>query len=187
MARSPSSMPSSMFTSSTLAPPATCCRAMETASSNFPSSTSFANFREPVTFVRSPIMMKLLSGRTTSGSRPLNVVYRERCGRVRGRLSRTVSAMARMCSGVDPQQPPTTFSQPRSAKSPSTPDIWAGANPYTFRRWLAAAVRAVLPRNADERVVFINAWNEWAEGAVLEPTDKFGRSYLLAVRDVLYG
>jgi lipopolysaccharide biosynthesis protein len=67
------------------------------------------------------------------------------------------------------------------------PDIWCGANPYTFRRWLSAAVGAVLPRRPEERVVFINAWNEWAEGAVLEPTDKFGRTYLLAVRDVLYG
>jgi lipopolysaccharide biosynthesis protein len=66
-------------------------------------------------------------------------------------------------------------------------DIWIGANPYTFRRWLSTAVRSVLARDPDHRVVFVNAWNEWAEGAVLEPSDKFGRSYLLAVRDVLYG
>ncbi|ARJ05995.1 hypothetical protein GCM10010988_11600 [Cnuibacter physcomitrellae] len=65
------------------------------------------------------------------------------------------------------------------------PDMWWGANPYTFRRWLSAAVGAVADRDPDQRVVFVNAWNEWAEGAVLEPSQRFGRSYLLAVRDVL--
>jgi lipopolysaccharide biosynthesis protein len=63
-------------------------------------------------------------------------------------------------------------------------DIWYGSNPYTFRRWLATAVRAVMDRPPDERVVFINAWNEWAEGAVLEPNDRFGPTFLQAVRDV---
>jgi hypothetical protein len=66
-------------------------------------------------------------------------------------------------------------------------DIWCGANPYTFRRWLATAVRAVMHRDPDHRVVFVNAWNEWAEGAVLEPTDRHGKSYLQAVRDVVLG
>ena len=35
------------------------------------------------------------------------------------------------------------------------------------------------------RTEFMSA--EWAEGAVLEPTDRYGRTYLLAVRDVLAG
>jgi lipopolysaccharide biosynthesis protein len=64
-------------------------------------------------------------------------------------------------------------------------DLWFGSNPYTFRRWLRTAVTAVAARPAQERVVFVNAWNEWAEGAVLEPSDRFGSTYLLAVRDVV--
>ena len=60
-----------MLTSMTLAPPSTCWRAMATASSKRPSRTSRANFREPETLVRSPIIVKRLSGRSTSGSRPL--------------------------------------------------------------------------------------------------------------------
>ena len=62
-------------------------------------------------------------------------------------------------------------------------DIWYGANPFTFRRWLAASVAAVANRQ-NNRTVFVNAWNEWAEGAMLEPSDKFGMSYLQAIRDV---
>jgi lipopolysaccharide biosynthesis protein len=71
-----------------------------------------------------------------------------------------------------------------TARRQTNPDIWYGANPYTFRRWLGAAATAVADREFDRRVVFINAWNEWAEGAVLEPTSRFGSTFLLAVRDV---
>jgi hypothetical protein len=63
--------------------------------------------------------------------------------------------------------------------------VWVGSNPYTFRRWLKAAVDAVASRPEDQRVVFVNAWNEWAEGAILEPTTRFGYTYLQAVRDVV--
>lgn len=72
-----------------------------------------------------------------------------------------------------------------TARRQSKSHVYYGANPYTFRRWLRTAVLAVQDRPADERLVFVNAWNEWAEGAVLEPTQRFGRSYLQAVRSAV--
>lgn len=71
-----------------------------------------------------------------------------------------------------------------TARRQRNPDIWFGANPYTFHRWLAAAAHSVAHREFDRRVVFVNAWNEWAEGAVLEPNDRYGHTHLLALRDV---
>lgn len=98
------------------------------------------------------------------------------------------AAERKLGSGIDPHYyPGVMVAFDNTPRRQWAPDIWYGSNPYTFRRWLAAAVRAVLPRQPDQRVVFVNAWNEWAEGAVLEPTDRYGRSFLLAVRDVVLG
>ena len=57
IAATPSIIPSSMQMSMTFAPFSICCRATLTASSNFPSLMSLANFGEPATLVRSPIIM----------------------------------------------------------------------------------------------------------------------------------
>lgn len=72
-----------------------------------------------------------------------------------------------------------------TARRPDASDMWYGSNPYTFRRWLASVLVTVMERPREDRIVFINAWNEWAEGTVLEPTDKYGLTFLQAVRDAL--
>ena len=62
--------------------------------------------------------------------------------------------------------------------------VFHGANPLSFRRWLARASAAAVAAG-EPALVFVNAWNEWAEGAHLEPDARFGRAYLEAVRDAL--
>ncbi len=55
-------MPSSMLTSRMLAPPRTCSSATSAAAVQLPDLTRRANFFEPVTLVRSPIIWKLAVG-----------------------------------------------------------------------------------------------------------------------------
>ncbi len=75
MACTPSSKASSMFTSITCAPFSTCWRATARAASNWPSRIRRANILLPVTLVRSPTLIKFVSGLTIKGSRPLNLKY----------------------------------------------------------------------------------------------------------------
>jgi lipopolysaccharide biosynthesis protein len=71
-------------------------------------------------------------------------------------------------------------------RKPGRGDVFLGASPALFRRWLGAAFqRAARGRNPDSRFVFVNAWNEWAEGAYLEPDRRHGYAYLTALRSIV--
>lgn len=67
--------------------------------------------------------------------------------------------------------------------------ILKGSTPEGYARWLSSVVRInrapLLHDKAEAQFVFINAWNEWAEGNHLEPCHKWGRAYLEATRDAL--
>jgi lipopolysaccharide biosynthesis protein len=115
---------------------------------------------------------------------PLAVDPRFR-GNVLSYQSMVVDAERRLRKNSTLHHPGVMVGFDNTARRQWSPDLWYGANPYTFRRWLAAAVDSVQDRPEDERLVFINAWNEWAEGAMLEPSDRYGRSFLHAVRDAV--
>jgi lipopolysaccharide biosynthesis protein len=59
--------------------------------------------------------------------------------------------------------------------------VFRGATPLRYRAWLAETVtRAAEDFTLPQPLVFINAWNEWAEGCHLEPDAEYGNAWLEA-------
>ena len=126
-----SSIASSILISMILAPSSICFAAILSASSYFPSAISLANFLDPATFVRSPMLVKLLVLLfIVTASRPLtfisSVIWAVFPDDFRGARPDTASAIARMWSGEVPQHPPTIFTRPRDAISLTCAAISAG-------------------------------------------------------------
>ncbi len=66
--------------------------------------------------------------------------------------------------------------------------LFVGAEPKKFAAWLSALVmRCRRLASPAERIIFVNAWNEWAEGAHIEPDQRFGRQWLAACARAIRG
>ena len=62
---------------------------------------------------------------------------------------------------------------------------FVNASSASYADWLDKVCDETVKKDESERIVFINAWNEWAEGAHLEPDRKNGYAYLHATGSVL--
>ena len=63
--------------------------------------------------------------------------------------------------------------------------VLTGSTPELFKCQLQAARQQVEARPADQQLIFIKSWNEWAEGNYLEPDQQYGHGYLEVCREVL--
>lgn len=64
--------------------------------------------------------------------------------------------------------------------------IFINSSPELYKLFLKATLALTRAEHlGDERLVFINAWNEWAEGAHLEPDQKYGMRWLEATKEAL--
>jgi lipopolysaccharide biosynthesis protein/GT2 family glycosyltransferase len=83
-------------------------------------------------------------------------------------------SQARLYPGVMPSWDNTARQLTRST-------IWVNSSPEAYCEWLAEASRLVrTKRSQSDHLVFINAWNEWAEGCHLEPDERHGYAWLNA-------
>jgi lipopolysaccharide biosynthesis protein len=98
----------------------------------------------------------------------------------------TVRAFCRR-DGVPYARYPAVFpSWDNTPRQPSFGTSFDGATPEAFRVYVEekiAETRRFLM--GDERLLFVNAWNEWAEGAHLEPDSGYGHRWLEALRDAM--
>ncbi|MCC0033067.1 MAG: glycoside hydrolase family 99-like domain-containing protein [Brucellaceae bacterium] len=75
------------------------------------------------------------------------------------------------------------------ARKPGKGHIFYGSGPQSYSKWLRGACERTLEKiqNSSDHppFVFVNAWNEWAEGAHLEPDRKFGYANLHVTANTL--
>jgi lipopolysaccharide biosynthesis protein len=79
-----------------------------------------------------------------------------------------------------------TPSWDNTARMRKRASVFLNSSPELFGHWLTAIARSTVANfRGDEQVVFINAWNEWAEGCHLEPDRRYGHAFLDACKAAL--
>jgi glycosyltransferase involved in cell wall biosynthesis len=72
------------------------------------------------------------------------------------------------------------------ARTPGRGTVLVNSTPDNCKEWLKILCHFTHNNfDLDERIIFINAWNEWAEGTYLEPDRRYGYAYLQAIADSL--
>ena len=120
-------------------------------------------------------------------TRPFNHQVHGKKASFQGRIhdyestKRTILEDLTSCSDKLRLYPGVMPSWDNTARRLGLANIWINSSPESYYDWLLKAVDHVRQNfPADERLVFINAWNEWAEGCHLEPDRKHGHAWLNA-------
>jgi len=63
--------------------------------------------------------------------------------------------------------------------------IFSNSTPEKYKNWLVSILNIFKGFNDEENFIFLNAWNEWAEGNHLEPCNNWTDKYLYYTKEVL--
>ena len=63
--------------------------------------------------------------------------------------------------------------------------IYVNSTPEEYGRWILETLLKYQRSRADASLLFVNSWNEWAEGSPLEPDERWGKAYLEAHRKAI--
>jgi lipopolysaccharide biosynthesis protein len=72
-----------------------------------------------------------------------------------------------------------------SARRRSKAIVLRNSTPELFEKWVRGEIARLATKPSEEKILFVNAWNEWAEGSHLEPDVRHGRGYLEATKRAL--
>lgn len=85
-----------------------------------------------------------------------------------------------------PRYPAVMPSWDNTARQPLKGTTMVGAEPELFQAYIEQKLNEMLNFHVGEhRFLFVNAWNEWAEGAHLEPDRGYGHRWLMALKCAL--
>jgi hypothetical protein len=91
-----------------------------------------------------------------------------------------------MAAPFDPKSYPSiTPMWDNSARRKVNYFILHNSTPHKYKMWLQHIINNYNWGKMPEPFLFINAWNEWAEGNHLEPCQKWGKGFLEATKEAL--
>lgn len=82
---------------------------------------------------------------------------------------------------------PTLFPNwDRSPRSGTKARIYVGSTPELFQKQIKQALALLEGRESEHRILFLQSWNEWAEGNYVEPDLKYGHGYLEVLKSSIF-
>lgn len=98
----------------------------------------------------------------------------------------TVLSFTARDSTAYPRYPAVFPSWDNTARQPDYGSSFDRTSPEAFRVYVEEKIEEIRAfHTGDERLLFVNAWNEWAEGAHLEPDTGYGHRWLEALRGAI--
>ena len=73
----------------------------------------------------------------------------------------------------------------RSPRVGTAEGVYVNATPEHFEQHVRHALSIVEQKPFDRRILFLRAWNEWAEGNYVEPDERYGHGFLDALARVI--
>lgn len=65
--------------------------------------------------------------------------------------------------------------------------IYTNSTPELFRKHVEEVLALIKDKHEDEKIIFLKSWNEWGEGNYMEPDLKYGKGFIHALHQALYG
>ena len=63
--------------------------------------------------------------------------------------------------------------------------ILLDSTPKLFKKHVKRILHFISEKKDIDKVIFLKSWNEWAEGNYMEPDLKFGKKYIVALKEAL--
>ena len=73
----------------------------------------------------------------------------------------------------------------RSPRSGRNAIIYKNSNPTAFKEAAKHAIMCVEHKTEEHRIIFLNSWNEWGEGAYMEPDLRYGKEFIKSLKEAL--
>lgn len=73
----------------------------------------------------------------------------------------------------------------RTPRSGNNANLYTNSTPNKFENAVKQAVNVISQKSEQHRILFLDSWNEWGEGAYMEPDLVFGHGYLEALKRVI--